>query len=64
MRFGGKTFTYKLTDTTLTLTINGKQYPFRRASVIKPDVNDWLKKGYETGNMSTSTFNIQNYNDL
>ena len=24
----------------------------------------WLKKGYETGNMSTSTFNIQNYNDL
>ena len=24
----------------------------------------WLKKGYETGNMSTSTFSIQNYNDL
>jgi predicted metalloprotease len=24
----------------------------------------WLKKGYETGNMSTSTFNVQNYNDL
>jgi hypothetical protein len=24
----------------------------------------WLKKGYETGNMSTSTFNVQNYEDL
>jgi len=24
----------------------------------------WLKKGYETGNMSTSTFNVQNYDDL
>ena len=24
----------------------------------------WLKKGYETGNMSTSTFNVQNYNAL
>jgi hypothetical protein len=24
----------------------------------------WLKRGYETGNMSTSTFNVQNYNDL
>ena len=24
----------------------------------------WLKKGFETGNMSTSTFNVQNYNDL
>ncbi len=24
----------------------------------------WLKKGYETGNMSTSTFDVQNYNDL
>lgn len=24
----------------------------------------WLKKGYETGNMSTSTFNVQNYNNL
>ena len=24
----------------------------------------WLKKGFETGNMSTSTFNVQNYNNL
>ena len=24
----------------------------------------WLKKGYETGNMQTSTFDVQNYNDL
>ena len=40
VRFGGKTFTYKLTDTTLTLTIDGKQYPFRRTSGIKPDVDD------------------------
>ena len=24
----------------------------------------WLKKGYETGNMNTSTFSVQNYNDL
>ncbi len=24
----------------------------------------WLKRGYETGNMQTSTFSIQNYNDL
>ena len=24
----------------------------------------WLKRGFETGNMSTSTFNVQNYNDL
>ena len=24
----------------------------------------WLKKGFETGDMNTSTFNIQNYNDL
>ena len=24
----------------------------------------WLKRGYETGNMSTTTFNVQNYNDL
>ena len=24
----------------------------------------WLRKGYETGDMNTSTFNIQNYNDL
>ena len=24
----------------------------------------WLKRGYETGDMSTSTFAIQNYNDL
>ena len=24
----------------------------------------WLRKGYETGDMQTSTFNIQNYNDL
>jgi len=24
----------------------------------------WLKKGFETGNMSTSTFNVQNYSDL
>ena len=24
----------------------------------------WLKKGFDTGNMSTSTFNVQNYNDL
>ena len=24
----------------------------------------WLKKGFETGNMSTSTFNVQNYDDL
>lgn len=28
MHFGGKKFTYKLTDTTLTLTIDGQQYPF------------------------------------
>ena len=41
VRFGGKKFTYKLTDTTLTLTIDGKQYPFRRTSGIKPDVNDF-----------------------
>ena len=41
VRFGGKTFTYKLTDTTLTLTIDGKQYPFRRVSGIKLDVNDF-----------------------
>ena len=40
VRFGGKKFTYKLTDTTLTLTIDGKQYPFRRTSGIKPDVDD------------------------
>jgi hypothetical protein len=26
VRFGGKKFTYKLTDTTLTLTIDGQQY--------------------------------------
>jgi predicted metalloprotease len=24
----------------------------------------WLRRGYETGDMNTSTFNIQNYNDL
>ncbi len=24
----------------------------------------WLKRGYETGNMQTTTFSIQNYNDL
>ena len=24
----------------------------------------WLKKGFDTGNMNTSTFNVQNYNDL
>jgi hypothetical protein len=24
----------------------------------------WLKRGFETGDMNTSTFNIQNYNDL
>jgi predicted metalloprotease len=24
----------------------------------------WLRRGYETGNMETSTFSIQNYNDL
>ena len=24
----------------------------------------WLKRGFETGDMSTSTFNVQNYNDL
>jgi hypothetical protein len=24
----------------------------------------WLKKGFDTGNMSTSTFDVQNYNDL
>ena len=42
VRFGGKTFTYKLTDTTLTLTIDGKQYPFRRTSGIRLDVNDVL----------------------
>ena len=24
----------------------------------------WLRKGYETGDMSTSTFNVQNYSDL
>jgi len=24
----------------------------------------WLKRGYETGDMNTSTFNIPNYNDL
>jgi len=24
----------------------------------------WLRKGYETGNMQTSTFSVQNYNDL
>ena len=24
----------------------------------------WLKRGYETGNMQTSTFSVQNYNDL
>ena len=24
----------------------------------------WLRRGYETGDMSTSTFNVQNYNDL
>ena len=24
----------------------------------------WLKRGFETGNMSTSTFSVQNYNDL
>jgi predicted metalloprotease len=24
----------------------------------------WLKKGFDTGDMSTSTFNVQNYNDL
>ena len=24
----------------------------------------WLKRGYETGDMRTSTFNVQNYNDL
>ncbi len=24
----------------------------------------WLKKGFETGNMSTSTFDVQNYDDL
>ena len=23
-----------------------------------------LKRGYETGDMRTSTFNVQNYNDL
>ena len=31
----------QLTDTTLTLTIDGKQYPFRRTNGIKPDVNDF-----------------------
>jgi hypothetical protein len=24
----------------------------------------WLRRGYETGDMRTSTFNVQNYNDL
>ena len=24
----------------------------------------WLRRGYETGNMSTTTFSVQNYNDL
>ena len=24
----------------------------------------WLKKGFDTGNMNTSTFSVQNYNDL
>lgn len=24
----------------------------------------WLRRGYETGNMQTSTFSVQNYNDL
>ena len=24
----------------------------------------WLKRGYETGNMQTTTFSVQNYNDL
>ena len=24
----------------------------------------WLKRGFETGNMSTSTYSVQNYNDL
>ena len=41
VHFGGKKFTYKLTDTTLTLTIDGQQYPFRRTSGIKPDVNNF-----------------------
>ena len=36
-----KTFAYKLTDTMLTLTIDGKQYPFRRTSGIKLDVKDF-----------------------
>ena len=41
VRFGGKTFSYKLTDTALTLTIGGKQYPFQRTSSIRLDVNDY-----------------------
>lgn len=41
VRFSGKTFTYKLTDTTLTLTIGGKQYPFRHTSGIRIDVDDF-----------------------
>ena len=41
VHFGGKKFTYKLTDTMLTLTIDGQQYPFRRTSGIKPDVNNF-----------------------
>lgn len=41
VHFGGKKFTYKLTDTTLTLTIDGQQYPFRRTSGIKPSVNNF-----------------------
>ena len=24
----------------------------------------WLKRGYQTGDMRTTTFNVQNYNDL
>jgi hypothetical protein len=39
--FGGKTFAYKLTDTSLTLTIDGQQYPFRHTNGIKPDVKDY-----------------------
>ena len=33
--------TYKLTDATLTLTIGGKQYPFRRTSGIRLDVKEF-----------------------
>ena len=24
----------------------------------------WLRRGYDTGDMKTSTFNVKNYNDL